>query len=289
MEQITLNISKEEYYLSKVESFCYDLRNAMIDLSLKFPEISTFERYMFKLESVDSIVYIMGLLHRCWCFANPRYLFDTLPKNIPDDKLINILLSKYQPDSERRGVGVLKEELDKQNNILIMAWYRAYQQNGKVQVAFSTYMEQIFSLAHKVCYRKDIHLQNGFVVSDTIETSLTVDKLVKAFNIFSKQFKCCADSEDNRLTFLSIFDLAVCASPRPIQWIDVGSSRGREPSLASIHTIFETLGVEMTTNARRIICNHIIWPKGKITPDQIKARKSPKQKELRKALLTAIK
>lgn len=288
MAQVNINISEEEYYLSKVESCCYDLRNAMIDLSLKFPEISTFERYMLKLKSVNDIVYIMGLLHRCWCFANPRYLFDAMPKDIPDIQLIDILLSKYQPEGVRKGVGVLKEELDRKNNILIMAWYRAYQQNGKVSVAFTTYMEQLYSLACKVCYSKDIRLQNGFVVSDTIEATLPVDKLVKAFYVFSQQFGCCDASEDNRLTFLSIFDHAVCASPRPIEWLDLGSSRGREPSLASIHTIFSTLNVDMTANARRIICKHIIWQNGAISPEQIKARKTPKQEILREAILEAI-
>lgn len=288
MKQVIINISEEEYYLSKIESCCYDLRNAMIDLSLKFPEISTFERYMFKLKSVNNIVYIMGLLHRCWCFANPRYLFDAMPKDIPDTQLIATLLSKYQPEGVRKGVGVLKEELDRKNNFLIMAWYKAYQQNGKVAVAFTDYMEQLYSLASKICYSKDIRLQNGFVVSDTIETLIPVDKLVKVFDVISKQFKCCSASEDNKQTFLSIFNSTICASPQPIKWTDMGSSRGKVPSLASIYTIFDALKVNMTAKAKRIICKHIIWQHGEITPDQIKARTTSKQEKLRNALLKAI-
>ena len=172
MEQITLTISKEEYYLSKVETFCYDLRNAMIDMSLKFPEISTFERYFRKLEDYDNVVYIIGLLHKCWCFAHPTYLFDTIPKDLSFEGVKNIL-SKYQSGSKRYGMDELNEEFSKKNTPLLLAYYKAYHKEGEMALCYEDYMESLYFSVEKKCSSYGINLESSFVIRTTIRTDKT--------------------------------------------------------------------------------------------------------------------
>ena len=45
-----INITNEEYFLEKAETYCYRLQDAIIDLTLKLPTIDTIERYLLKLE-----------------------------------------------------------------------------------------------------------------------------------------------------------------------------------------------------------------------------------------------
>lgn len=59
------NISAEEYYRDRAEYYCYMLRDAMIDLSLKFPELETFQHLLSKINNFDTFIYILSLLHKC--------------------------------------------------------------------------------------------------------------------------------------------------------------------------------------------------------------------------------
>ena len=53
-----INITNEEYFLEKAENYCYRLRDAIIDMTLKLPSIDTIERYLLKLEKEESIVHL---------------------------------------------------------------------------------------------------------------------------------------------------------------------------------------------------------------------------------------
>lgn len=285
---VQIDITAEEYYLSKVEECYYKLRDAMIECSLKHPEICTFERFFCKLKQYDSIVYVIGLLHRCWCFANPWYLFNTMPKDLPLDQMLDMVLCKHKSNSPRSGIGTLKEELDKDPTPLLMAYYRAYQKEEWMAMCYQSYMDQLFQITARVCDSFNINLLEGFIISDAIKTDKNPSQLKRAFEVLCK-FQCCAKSESNLQTFLSIFDTTIIASEELIYWIDIGSSRGQSPSIASIYTTFSALGVDMNMHNKTIICKHIANQDGtRIRPEQLKARDTPKQNDLREAILGAI-
>lgn len=285
---IKIDITAEEYYLSKVEECCYKLRDALIECSLKYPEINTIERYLCKLEKYDSVVYVIGLLHRCWCFANPGYLFNPMPKDLSLDQMLDMAMSKYNSNSPRYKIGTLKEELNKESTPLISAYYRAYQHSEWMAMCYQSYMDELFQLVARVCDSFNINLSEGFIISDTIKNDKNPSQLKRAFEVLCKS-QCCTKSESNLRSFLSIFDSTIIAPEEPIYWIDIGSSRGQSPSIASIYTTFSALGVDMNMHNKTIICKHIVNQDGtRISPEQLKARATPKQNELREAILGAI-
>lgn len=287
MAKIEIKITDEEYYVNKLEECCYILRDAMIDLSLKFPEIITFERYFRELKEYDSIAYIVSLLHKCWCFAHPTYLFDTVPKDISYEGLEKIL-SKYQPGAKRYGMDVLKEEFDKENSHLLMAYYRAYCKAGEMTLSYGKYMDDLYRPTSKICSAFNISLNRSFIMDSTIKTDKTPKQLKDAFYVFAKDFGCCDPGDENLRIFLSIFDITQSAAEGVIMWTDTGT-RSKQASIASIHTIFSTLGVQMNKHTRRVIAQHIVWQNGTITEEQIKARsENQKQKKLREQILKAI-
>ena len=70
--------------------------------------------------------------------------------------------------------------------------------------------------------------------------------------------------------------------------MDFGSSKGREPSLASIYTTFDALGVDMSYSNKATICKYFTWQNGEIMPEQIKSRKNTKQNKLREAICAVL-
>ena len=66
--------------------------------------------------------------------------------------------------------------------------------------------------------------------------------------------------------------------------MDTGSPKANEPSIASIYTLFETLGVEMNRRNKTIISHHFTMKTIELDPDQIKARRNEKQTKLAEAI-----
>lgn len=276
-----INITNEEYFLEKAETYCYRLQDAIIDLTLKLPTIDTIERYLLKLEKKESIVYILGLLHKCWCYANPVYLNDVIPKE----------LSSSQKDYVKRVESmysrtVLKEEINKPTNPLILDYCKARTKRHELDfcsLSYSSYMNSLFNITKNICKRFDLEIVDGFIISATIKTDKSPEQLKKAFYVVA-EYGCCDPSDDNLRTFISLFDSTISASTGTIEWTDTGSPKANEPSIASIYTLFETLGVEMNRRNKTIISHHFTMNTQELEPDQIKARRNNKQTKLAEAI-----
>lgn len=279
-----IQISKEQYYVDRLEDYCYMLRNAMIEISLKFPEIITFERYLNNLTKIESIEYIVNLLHKCWCFAHPYNLFNMVQKD-------NVLesLSKYDVESPRYGTDVLNEELNKKVNPLMIIYHKEFQEGCKMTQCYGEYMDELYKVVCVYCKKFNIILNDDFTITHAIVTDKSPEQLKKVFDVFSSQFCCCANNTDNLQVFISMFSTASSVSQGTILWTDIGSNKGQEPSLASIDTIFRSLGIEMNSHNKSIICRYITWANGPITPEQIKPRKNDKQEKLKEAILQSLK
>lgn len=279
-----IQIPQEHYNVSRLEDYCYMLRNAMIDMSLKFPYISTFERYLNEITKEESIIYIVDLLHECWCFAHPYYLFN---KGQKDDNILTFL-TKYRRGELRNGMGVIKEELDKKISPLLIAYHKVYQNAGKMTQCYGDYMDDLYNVVRIHCNRLNIVLKDDFTIIYTIETDKSPEQLKKVFQVFSSQFNCCENNDSNLQVFISMFSTAISVREGTILWTDIGSSKGKEPSLASIDTVFRSLGIEMNSHNKNIICKYITWANGSITPEQIKPRKNDKQEKLKEAILQSL-
>lgn len=277
---------EEQYYVSQLEYYCYKLRDAIIDISLKYPELETFERYFNKIKEYDSMIYILSLLHKCWCFANPQYLFDTTPKSYSYEE-VDKCLGKLTPGSPRYGTDMLKEEFGKKYNPLCAKYYKEYLSSGGMKLCYGDYMDNLYQIVSLLCRKFNIKLDKRFIIVQSLKTesNLSPCQLKGVFEIISAKFKCCENNETNLQVFISMFDTTVSVPEGTIMWKDIGSSRGKEPSLASIDTVFRSLGVKMNLHNKTIISRYITWQNGKIIPEQIKPRNTAKQKSLEEAIL----
>lgn len=285
-------MKEREYNLSKLEDCCYRLRDAIIDVSLKFPEICTFKRYIDKIFVYDDLVYVTKLLHKCWCFAHPHYLTNTVSKNLSDNEMLEMALSKFKHGASHEGTGLLTEELDKTMNPLISAYIRKRVGSNFMALCYDEYLKNLHGIVEDKfkTMKKGVDLLDSFIVNRHLHSSknLTVKQLSSAFDVFAKQFSCCQDTDKNRSVFLSLFDVSYHVDEGEIFWEDLGSAKGQLPSIASIYTIFDTLGIELNQFNKEIICEHICYGNGNINPEQIKPRNTDKQNKLRKAIEAVI-
>lgn len=262
----------EDFYVSKLEDHCYALRNAMIDLSLKFPTINTFDRYLSKLKLRDNFIYIVNLLHECWCFAHPSYLLDAMQQDHGIDFSVKRL--GHAPET-------IAASFDKHILPLKLDYYNRNLNESVLTANYGLYMKDLYHVTKNVCYKSfGLNLLEGFIISYKIPTDKTPDQLRKAFEVISKEFHCCDYSDDNIKVFLSMFDTTFTEPEGTIEWKDIGSSKNKMTSFASIYTLFSALGVDMSLGNKTIITKYIITKNGEIAPEQIKSRyKLPESKD----------
>lgn len=286
MEQDNVNISREKYNVSKLEECCYKLRDAIIDLSLKFPEFDTFENYIYELKDYSSFFYISRLLHRCWCLAHPDYLFNTMQgtiSGIDDLKKLRMMGNK----SKRALPNVL---MNKPVNPMEMEYYNKYmaykdgQHVTKISY-FVYYMDKLFDIFKSACDEVGINISQGFIIEECLHTSATPAQLEKAFDVFSTKYGCCDNSSENRQTFLSMFDCTTTLPEGTISWKNIGSANNKEFFIGSIYAVFKAVGVDMNITNKRIICDHILVKNVKIDPEKLKNRK---ENDLQQTLISAI-
>ena len=284
MVQVNIDISHEEYYVSKLEEYCYKLRDAMIDISLKFPELDTFENYINGLKDYSSFLYISKLLHQCWCFAYTEYLFNTMQVKISGAEDLRKL--RLIEDKSEKALTLMNVLMNKPVHPLKMAFYRAYmEQHETVKQFYVNYMKELFDIFQDACNEFGINISEGFIIEECLHTSATPAQLKKAFDVFSKQYGCCDDSRENLQTFLSLFDCTTTLPEGTISWKNIGSANNKEFFIGSIYAVFKAVGVDMNITNKRIICDHILVKNEKIDPEKLKNRK---ENDLQQTLISAI-
>ena len=283
-------ISSEEFYVCKIESLSYQLRDAILDLSLKFPELNTFERYILRLNDYESFIYIISLLHKCWCLIYPDYLFNTVPKDLSTDSVLDMsLVAESVKDSLKAKIKI-KEEVYKDFNPMFINYYKAYQQAPTQRIYFAKYISDLYKIFNSCADKWGIQLNDNFTISDSLKTDYTASQLKSVFKILSKDYSCCEDNDSNLRIFLSMFNSINISPEGTIQWQEKSTSRSKEPSLASLYTLFHSLGIDMNMHNRIVICKFFTWANGSIKADQIKSRISEldKQKNLSEAIKKAL-
>lgn len=264
------NITREEFYVARLEDCCYNIKCAFTDSLLKLPEKDVIIRYLYKLADVSSVEHVMGLLHQCWLYANPYYLFDQLPKGSDQVELIeNIFKHSDRED-------MLKLEVDKPEGYtaLHIKHYKAIESVPGLKNYYTTYLNGIFDAAKEVCSKFVLELQEGFLIDYSLHSELSADKLSAAFDVLLQHEYL---QEADRAAFLAIFDSTINTRPKKITWRGISEkSRPDKPviSYASLFVAFKCL-VDMDARNKVILCRCFYDALGKdITPDKLKVRDS---------------
>ncbi|MCQ2267851.1 MAG: hypothetical protein MJZ83_03130, partial [Bacteroidaceae bacterium] len=254
------NISREEFYVARLEEWCYSLKCAVIDISLKLPSESVFVRYLSKLEAEEDVVHVMSLLHECWTYIYPGNLFDQPSKSsIPDDI-----------DLKNENYDVVKEEIDMPFNALTIEHYKEMLKKPGVVKFYQHFIQAIHAHSQKNCSRFDLVLLENFLIDYSIHTEVAKDKLRAVFDVIVYYgYLKTKDKND----FMAIFDYTINAWTKQLRWMDI-SGKNKEPAFASLYVVLKCLaGTDVAT--KRKACKCFVDANGdSISPDQLKTRDS---------------
>ncbi len=279
-EQIGLNASKEDIFVFRLEGYCNELKTAIVDFTLKIPSQSSFVFYLGKLNDRDSIEYILGLLHYCWILAHPTKLYDSIYKSEDPMEMLDKSLNKFGGNEKHTSYGddydFVTSELDANHNSFLSNDHYSNsqkQENQMLLYGYKEYLERLYSLIKPVCEKHDIIIRKEFIVNRFFVTRLNKSQIDAVFIAVSRQGYMSKDKE-TRSEFLALFDCTCHVPNKKIIWHDV-NEKNKQPAIASLYTMFQTMGVEMNAANKKTICQYFNDANNKpILPDSLKPRNS---------------
>ena len=278
-------LREEVTYVQKLEDYCLMLRNAVLDLNLKLPPIVSFERYLTKIADISNVLYVMELLHECWIFLHPDFLFQRLTKveMSPDKISVDQMLNLVFDDSN---VAVI--DRNDFNPLKIEHAKAIYSLSARLKSSYGDYMENLLSICKRVCQSFNIVLSENFTtsISLTSHKELSVAQIDSVFTVMADE-GLMTNTTETRAAFRAMFDNVLTAVETRIEWLD--KAKNKSPNYASLYVMFDALGVEMSTSNKDIICRVFTTPNGGINPNQIKVRDESKElNELRNKVKNAL-
>ena len=244
---------QQALYVSRLEDLCFNLKNAIIDLNLKFPCLVSFERYLLKLTDTNDILYIMELLHQCWVYVHPNYLFDRpIKASFNTGKCLDYVW-KNSKAKGNHSFSFINNEVNRNNfTALELLYVKAYSNvQPKLEQVFRKYFEGLWEISNGVCESKQIKLAEDFTVQMALVTNLTPVQIDAVFNVLAASGKINSGN-DNRIIFKAMFDTTANVAEGKILWLD--RAKSKTPNYASLYLLFKTMGVKMEKHEKAIIC-----------------------------------
>ena len=275
---------QEEENVARLEDYTILLKYAIMDKNPLMPTLDTFRRYLFKLDSIENITYIMRLFFECWTLVYPNTLFDPQMKSVSSGKILKMLFCKNVRDRT-----IMKKLLDKRGCFQQAALYFTDKVNKRWQAVaaerqlyFKKYMEELWIIAEELCDKKGVKLEKNlknfsFALFHDIDISLGKLQDIYKYLVENQYLNKDEKTED---AFLSLFGCTPFSPTDKIAWLR--QSRNQEPNYASLYTLFEVLGVDMEkkegTMNKKTICHYFVTFDGHgINVKQLKKRRQSKE------------
>lgn len=170
-------LPEENFFLLRLEDLYFQLRKAILNHSLEYPELDMFERYLLKIKDASHIQYIMGLLRKANMLINPTLFFDKqFKKDVPQKDIITRYLSKYS------GNEVSESDLNKDAPTpLIMRHFQSMEMTLKEE--YGQYFRKLWTISKTVCLEHSINLGDNFVLVGHLTTKYEPPVLEKVFDV----------------------------------------------------------------------------------------------------------
>ena len=259
----------------KLEDLCINLYKALADLSLALPPLVSFERYLHKLTNADDVSYVIDLIHLCWLYVNPSSFFDRqIDSELSDDEITakigdkiadKIIFKNSKQDMDRHNIG---------NTLYHRIYKNYYSEKGRQRHEdYKNYMNDLYVICNTVCKKFGIKLNESFIISKVrfLNSKLSRTQVESVFKVVAQAGKM-NDNEDNKFAFNSLFSESIFEGKKEIDWLDTTKSK-KNPNYASLYVMFKAMGVDMTEDNRKLICERFKTPQGAIDPKQLKSRK----------------
>lgn len=273
-EEIRNTENHEELYVFRLENYCNDLRNGIIDDNLNLPSIHSFVFYFSKLKEIGNLEYILNLLHECWILAHPSQMLEPTYKDDLNENLEKIF---YNSTSESSGgYNIHSEELNPPvNNTLVSVYSNHIINNNKKLYFYCNYIEELYKAIKSVCDKLEFSINECFIPKYSLHVKLSREQLLMLFEkLASKGYM--KDDEETRYSFLALFENTLHTTSRKIVWLD-SNKKNKEPSIASLYAMFSAIEVDMNIRNKNIICKFFNDANNNpISPESLKPRNDSK-------------
>ena len=149
-EEIRDKVNHEELYVFRLENYCNNLKDGVINNNLNLPSIHSFVFYFSKLKEIGNLEYIFNLLHECWVLAHPSQMLEPTYKDDLNENLEKIF---YNSTSESSGgYNIHSEELNPPvNNTLVSVYSNHIINNKKKLYFYFNYIEELYKAIKSIC------------------------------------------------------------------------------------------------------------------------------------------
>lgn len=275
-----LDTALEDRNIEILERLCFDIKVAIIEHTLAFPEVSTVERYLNKLKDSGNVTYIVSLLHQCWRYANPVSLLENqLDITKTQEQLLDIVLSKYTK-KEQKGLDYSSISVQPTREEI------RYTSSEMEYVYASRYLSHVHRVLSQVCSKFGLVLDDRFIASRKIDTYLSPKQIE---DVFSEILLVGYVDKSDKDNFLSLFSCYPTVPTGKITWLPVNTKNG-VTNLALLFTLFDAMAIDMNPDNKELISRYFVKANGEsIQPEAIKKRKeSVPQQRLRSQIQQAL-
>lgn len=275
-------VVKEEIAVMRIEKLIYDIRDTLVDGSCKLPFFSSFEHAIQALKSQESLRYVAGLLQECLIMVSPSAKGDKPIRYDQPDLLDNILSNYSSPEKSVENKFDVKE-LDRDLSYYWANHVGSNSADRRIWVTldgYRSYLKKVYMLLAPKFESLAMALREDFVVDNSISISgISLGKVKRVADYLVREGYI---SPDNCPDFISCFTISPTIPDAPIRWHDWSNQR-KEFSFASLYTVFDALGLPMTPQNTKKICQLFYDGDGAaINHWQLKQRESTKLKKLYK-------
>lgn len=264
-------LSEENFFLLRLEDLYFQLRKAILNHSLEYPELDMFERYLLKIKDASHIQYIMGLLRKANMLINPTLFFDKqFKKDVPQDVILSRYLTTYS------GNKVSISELNKNAPTpLIMRHFQSMEMTLKEE--YGQYFRELWTISKSVCLKHSIELGENFVLVGHLTTKYPTSVLENVFDVLVNDGYIKGTKEE-KATFLSMFSTSVNAAEEPIRLVKM--AKNGNINVSFLYVLFTKLlcKKELSGIDKEIICRFFALASAeeRLAPDSIKPRTKSK-------------
>lgn len=148
-EEIRDKVNHEELYVFRLENYCNNLKDGVINNNLNLPSIHSFVFYFSKLKEIGNLEYILNLLHECWVLAHPSRMLEPTYKDDLNENLEKIFYNRTSESSG--GYNIHPEELNPPVNNTLVSAYSNHIINNKKLYFYCNYIEELYKAIKSVC------------------------------------------------------------------------------------------------------------------------------------------
>lgn len=263
-----------------LENRCREIQNAIESLAQSLPSQISFIREFRQLENRGDVSSILELLHTCWCWANPLFLFDKPSKDFENlDEMFRTIRNGDPSDFGRDDwtLGMMKH-------------YKVSVQQPYLFRNYNTYLNNLYFAITPHCQELGLQLRNDFTFSIGLPTNLTTTQLNALFDVAVSETLVW---EKDREKWLSLFNNTITATSGPIEWRDISKTRDQDhnhiPGYASLYTFIKCAVGTINKDILAVVSQRFVDCHGKpIASDKIKSRKGSSQERLSAMFSEAI-